>query len=63
VLFAGKIVEPAHNELRWLLLGHTPTGRLLALIYSSRRSSSPISCRVMRRKEREVHEEAIGSEG
>jgi len=64
VLFAGKIVEPAHNELRWLLLGHTPTGRLLALVFTRRGDRlRPISCRPMRRKEREVYEEAIGSEG
>jgi uncharacterized DUF497 family protein len=63
VLFAGKIVEPAHNELRWLLLGQTPTGRRLALIFTRRGDRlRPISCRPMRRKEREVYEEAIGNE-
>jgi len=64
VLFAGQVVEPAHDEPRWLLLGQTLTGRRLALIFTRRGDRlRPISCRPMRRKEREVYEEAVGNEG
>src|SRR5688572_10216156 len=60
VLFAGKIVEPAHDEPRWLLLGQTPASRRLALIFTRRGDRlRPITCRPMRRKERQVYEEAI----
>lgn len=63
VLFAGRIVEPAHDEPRWLLLGQTPEGRLLALIFTRRDERlRPISCRPMRRREREVYEEAISDD-
>jgi uncharacterized DUF497 family protein len=36
VFLAGPIVEPAHDEPRWLLLGETNTGRRLALIEAAR---------------------------
>jgi uncharacterized DUF497 family protein len=59
VFLAGRIVEPAHDESRWLLLGETSTGRRLALIFTRRGSKlRPISCRQMRRNERRLYEEA-----
>ena len=59
VFLAGRIVEPAHDEPRWLLLGETNTGRRLALIFTRRGSKlRPISCRQMRRNERRLYEEA-----
>ncbi len=59
VFLAGRIVEPAHEEPRWLLLGETNTGRRLALIFTRRgRKLRPISCRQMRRNERKLYEEA-----
>lgn len=33
-LFAGKIVEPLHNEWRGLILGRTNNGQLVSLIHS-----------------------------
>lgn len=62
ILFAGRIVEPAHPESRWLLLGQDRGGRRLALIFTRRGDRlRPVSARPMRRKEREIYEEAIGS--
>jgi len=59
VLFAGRIVEPSHTEPRWLMLGETDEGRLLALVFTRRGDKlRPVSGRPMRRKEREVYEEA-----
>ena len=59
VFLAGRIVEPAHDEPRWLLLGETAAGRRLALIFTRRRDQlRPISCRPMRRNERRLYEEA-----
>ena len=59
VLFAGRIVEPAHEEARYLLLGVTSNGRRAALIFARRGEKlRPISCRAMRRKEKEVYDEA-----
>jgi len=51
LLFAGRIVEPSHSELRWLMLGATAAGRHLALIFTRRcEKLRPISGRPMRRK-------------
>lgn len=36
---AGRIVEPLHDEPRWLLLGETDAGRRLALIFTRRGDS------------------------
>jgi uncharacterized DUF497 family protein len=60
---AGRIIEPAHDEPRWLLLGETDAGRKLALIFTRRDDKlRPISCRSMRRNERRLYDEAKGSE-
>jgi uncharacterized DUF497 family protein len=59
VFLAGRIVEPVHDEPRWLLLGETNAGRRLALIFTRRGTKlRPISCRPMRRNERRLYEEA-----
>lgn len=59
VLFAGRIAEPEHEEARYLLLGATATGRRAALIFARRGEKlRPISCRAMRRKEKEAYDEA-----
>jgi uncharacterized DUF497 family protein len=58
-LFLGRIVEPAHDEERGLLLGQAPDGRPLALIFTRRGEQlRPISCRPMRSNERKLYEEA-----
>jgi uncharacterized DUF497 family protein len=41
VFLAGRIVEPAHDEPRWLLLGETNAGRRLALIFHATRQQAP----------------------
>jgi uncharacterized DUF497 family protein len=57
--FAGRIAEPAHDEPRWLALGEDATGRRLALVFTKRGDRlRPISCRMMRRKERTLYEKA-----
>ena len=59
VLFAGRIVEPEHEEARYLLLGITAGGRRAALIFARRGDKlRPISCRAMRRKEKEAYDAA-----
>ncbi|MCK6556652.1 BrnT family toxin [Candidatus Binatia bacterium] len=64
VYFAGRIVEPAHAELRWLVLGADGSGRPLAVIFTRRGDRvRPISCRPMRRKEKSLYEAAIRKEG
>jgi len=56
VLFAGRIVEPAHDEARYLLLGVSSRGRHAALIFARRGEKlRPISCRAMRKKEKEAY--------
>ncbi len=56
---AGRIVEPSHDEPRWLLLGENDAGRRLALIFTRRGNQlRPISCRPMRRNERRLYDEA-----
>jgi uncharacterized DUF497 family protein len=56
-LFAGRITEPAHDEWRGLILGESESERLLALIFTRRGDRiRPISCRPMRKKEREFYE-------
>jgi uncharacterized DUF497 family protein len=61
VLLAGRIAEPHHDEPRWLLLGRDGKGRRLALIFSRRGDLlRAISCRPMRRTERQIYEKAIG---
>lgn len=58
IVFEGEIIEPAHDEKRYLILGRDWNGRLLALIFTRRgHKLRPISCRPMRRKERERYEE------
>jgi uncharacterized DUF497 family protein len=60
IVFAGRIMEPAHDEPRWLVLGESARGRRLALILTRRGERlRPVSCRPMRRNERKVYEEAI----
>lgn len=57
--FVGRVVEPAHAEPRWLLLGQDAKGRRLALVFTRRGERlRPISCRPMRRNERRLYEEA-----
>ena len=59
VFLAGRIIEPAHDEPRWLLLGETDARRRLALIFTRRGDQlRPISCRPMRRNERNLYGEA-----
>ena len=60
MLFAGRILEPEHPEARYLLLGVTYEGRRAALIFARRGEKlRPISCRAMRRKEKEAYDDAI----
>lgn len=57
-LFAGKIVEPANEEWRGLILGETASGNHVALIFTQRDERlRPISCRSMRANERKLYEE------
>lgn len=59
-LFAGRILEPAHEEPRWLVLGR---GRntVLALVFTRRGNLlRPISCRRARTNERRLYVEAVG---
>jgi uncharacterized DUF497 family protein len=59
-VFLGRVVEPAHEEDRWLLLGQDRRDRRLALIFTRRGDRIwPISGRPMRRGERIVYEEAL----
>ena len=59
VVFAGRIVEPAHDEARYLLLGVTSGGRHAALVFTRREDRlRPISCRAMRKKEKEAYDAA-----
>ena len=57
IVFAGRIIEPAHNEPRWPVLGKSHGDRKLALILTRRGERlRPVSCRPMRRNERKVYE-------
>jgi uncharacterized protein len=57
--FVGRIIEPAHDEPRWLLPGRDAVGRRLALIFTRRGELlRPISCRPMRESERRLYEQA-----
>jgi len=57
-LFAGRIVEPVHDEWRGLILGKSANGRRLALIFTRRGNQvRPISCRSMRKEEQKLYEE------
>lgn len=59
VLFAGQIVEPAHDESRYLLLGVTSGGRYASLVFTRRGDKlRPISCRAMRKGEKEAYDAA-----
>jgi uncharacterized DUF497 family protein len=59
VLFAGRIVEPTHEEARCLLLGVTAGGRRAALVFARRGEKlRPISCRAMRKREKEEYDAA-----
>ena len=60
MVFAGRIVEPAHEEPRWLVLGQSARGRRLALVFTRRENRvRPISCRAMRSQERTLYEETL----
>jgi uncharacterized DUF497 family protein len=60
LLFVDRIVEPMHNEDRWLALGRDTSGRRLALVFTRRGPRlRPVSCRSMRVNERKLYEEAI----
>ena len=59
-IFAGRIVEPKHDEWRGLILGQSDTGRPFALIFTRRGDKlRPISCRPMRPIERRLYETGI----
>src|SRR5438477_11514723 len=59
VFLAGRIVEPAHDEPRWLLLGETQQGTSVgAHLHATWQQARPISCRQMRRNESRSYEEA-----
>lgn len=59
VLFAGRIAEPTSSEKRYLLLGVTADGRYAAVVFTRRGEKlRPISCRAMRRKEKETYDAA-----
>ena len=59
VLFAGRIVEPTHEEACYLLLGVTAGGRRAALVFARRGEKlRPISCRAMRKREKEEYDAA-----
>ncbi|MFA5140209.1 MAG: BrnT family toxin [Elusimicrobiota bacterium] len=59
-VFAGRIVEPAHDEWRGLVLGRSDLGRHLALIFTRRGERlRPISCRPMRSGERRLYEASV----
>lgn len=59
-VFAGRIVEPAHDEWRGLILGQSETGRRLTLIFTRRGDQlRPISCRAMRPGERRLYETSV----
>ena len=59
-IFAGKIMEPAHDEWRGLILGLSDEDRPLALIFTRRGDKlRPISCRSMRPGERRLYEASI----
>jgi uncharacterized DUF497 family protein len=56
--FAGRIIEPAHDEPRFLLLGVTSDGRFAALVFTRRGEKlRPIACRAMRKTERSTYDE------
>jgi len=56
-IFAGKIIEPSHDEWRGLILGLTEGGRTTALIFTRRGEKlRTISCRPMRKNERRFYE-------
>ena len=55
--FVGRSVEAEGREWRGLILGETPDGRRLALIFTRRGNRlRPISCRPMRDKEQREYE-------
>jgi uncharacterized DUF497 family protein len=59
-IFAGKIIEPAHDEWRGLILGLMEGGRATALIFTRRGEKiRPISCRPMRENEWRFYEKRI----
>ena len=60
LVFLGRIIEPAHNEDRWLVLGQDASDRRLALVFTRRgKRLRPVSCRPVRVNERRIYEEAI----
>src|SRR5687768_6102446 len=62
-VFFGRVIEPAHEEPRWVLLGRNDEGRKLTLVFTRRENRlRPISCRSMRRNERIAYGQEIGDE-
>jgi uncharacterized DUF497 family protein len=59
-IFAGRIIEPTHEEWRGLILGQSESGRAIALIFTRRGEMlRPISCRPMREGERRFYAASI----
>ena len=59
-VLAGRVIEPRHEERRWVLLGRTMSGRLLTVVFTRRGGCvRPISCRPMARKERKLYAKAV----
>ena len=57
--FAGRIIDPAHDEPRHLMFGVTADGRHAVLVFTRRGEFlRPISCRSMRNKEKEAFDAA-----
>ena len=58
-VLAGRVIEPAYYEHRWVLLGRTSRGRLLTMVFTRRGGRiRPISCRPMARQERRLYGKA-----
>ena len=60
LVFAGRIIARPHDEPRWLALGEGTDGRRLTLVFTRRGERlRVISCRPMRREERNIYEETV----
>ncbi len=59
IVLGGLLIEPVHEERRWLILGIDQYDRKLTLIATRRGEADerlrPISCRTMRKKEKEYY--------
>ena len=61
IVFGGRILEPPHDEPRWILFGVAGTGRHIAIVFTRRGNElRAISCRAMRSKEAAAYEARIG---